>query len=153
MLRLHPRRLTEYTCSTRRLSARHTLSKDIEKARRLYVVSTLSLAQIEEWSFPLEGMVSCVYGMTARVPPRSRVRGMKLAYRSGAGQETFQALTENPTCDGPAVPYEGEQRALLSCDVSIDGLTVAAGTELRGEDAHIVYWCVRISHIVITEYP
>jgi hypothetical protein len=41
----------------------------------------------------------------------------------------------------PAVPFEGEQRALLSCDVSLDGLTVAAGTELRGDDALIVYWC------------
>jgi len=45
------------------------------------------------------------------------------------------------------VPCVGEQRALLSCDVSIDGLTVAAGTELRGEDAQILYWCVRHTHI------
>ena len=48
------------------------------------------------------------------------------------------------------MPYEGEQRALLSCDVSIDGLTVAAGTELRGEDA-LNRVLVR-THIVITEY-
>jgi len=38
------------------------------------------------------------------------------------------------------VPFEGEQRALLSCDVSPDGLTVAAGTELRQEDALLLYW-------------
>ena len=44
------------------------------------------------------------------------------------------------------MPYEGEQRVLLSCDVSLDGLTVAAGTELQGEDAMIVYWFV--THIL-----
>ncbi|TCD66828.1 hypothetical protein EIP91_000906 [Steccherinum ochraceum] len=31
-------------------------------------------------------------------------------------------------------------RALLSCDVSLDGLTVAAGTDLEGDDASILYW-------------
>ncbi|KAJ7047758.1 WD40-repeat-containing domain protein [Mycena alexandri] len=34
----------------------------------------------------------------------------------------------------------GQARALLCCDVSQDGLTVAGGTQLQGEDAHIVYW-------------
>ncbi|TFK56234.1 WD40 repeat-like protein [Heliocybe sulcata] len=34
----------------------------------------------------------------------------------------------------------GRPRALLSCDVSSDGLTVAAGTDLQGEDALIQYW-------------
>ncbi|KZT20669.1 WD40 repeat-like protein [Neolentinus lepideus HHB14362 ss-1] len=34
----------------------------------------------------------------------------------------------------------GRPRTLLSCDVSLDGLTVAAGTELQGEDALIQYW-------------
>ncbi|KAJ7781650.1 WD40-repeat-containing domain protein [Mycena metata] len=34
----------------------------------------------------------------------------------------------------------GQGRALLCCDVSQDGLTVAGGTQLQGEDAHIVYW-------------
>ncbi|KAF8211539.1 WD40-repeat-containing domain protein [Mycena galopus ATCC 62051] len=34
----------------------------------------------------------------------------------------------------------GQARALLSCDVSQDGLTIAGGTQLQGEDAHIVYW-------------
>ncbi|KAG6813191.1 hypothetical protein H0H92_013311 [Tricholoma furcatifolium] len=34
----------------------------------------------------------------------------------------------------------GASRALLSCDVSPDGLTVAAGTEMQGEDALILYW-------------
>ncbi|KAI0269312.1 WD40 repeat-like protein [Gloeopeniophorella convolvens] len=38
------------------------------------------------------------------------------------------------------MPFEGRQRGLLSCDVSPDGLTVAAGSELQGEDALIVYW-------------
>lgn len=41
----------------------------------------------------------------------------------------------------PAVPIEGKHRALLSCDVASDGLTVAAGTELQQDDAIIVYWC------------
>ncbi|EGO01512.1 hypothetical protein SERLA73DRAFT_176815 [Serpula lacrymans var. lacrymans S7.3] len=34
----------------------------------------------------------------------------------------------------------GRSRALLSCDVSSDGLTVAAGTDLQAEDALILYW-------------
>ncbi|KAF5321773.1 hypothetical protein D9619_001185 [Psilocybe cf. subviscida] len=34
----------------------------------------------------------------------------------------------------------GKARPLLSCDVSVDGLTVAAGSDLQGEDAVIVYW-------------
>lgn len=34
----------------------------------------------------------------------------------------------------------GKTRALLSCDISSDGLTVAAGTDLQGEDASILYW-------------
>ncbi|KAJ7179505.1 WD40-repeat-containing domain protein [Mycena filopes] len=33
-----------------------------------------------------------------------------------------------------------QSRPLLCCDVSQDGLTVAGGTQLQGEDAHIVYW-------------
>lgn len=34
----------------------------------------------------------------------------------------------------------GRAPALLSCDVSANGMLVAAGTELRGEDASILYW-------------
>jgi len=34
----------------------------------------------------------------------------------------------------------GQSRGLLCCDVSPDGLTVAAGTELLGDDALILYW-------------
>ncbi|KAI0332472.1 WD40 repeat-like protein [Cubamyces sp. BRFM 1775] len=34
----------------------------------------------------------------------------------------------------------GTASGLLSCDVSADGLTIAAGTELQGEDASILYW-------------
>ncbi|PPQ83653.1 hypothetical protein CVT25_006259 [Psilocybe cyanescens] len=34
----------------------------------------------------------------------------------------------------------GKRQALLCCDVSPDGLTVAAGTELQGDDASILYW-------------
>lgn len=34
----------------------------------------------------------------------------------------------------------GTALGLLSCDVSADGLTIAAGTELYGEDAAILYW-------------
>ncbi len=36
----------------------------------------------------------------------------------------------------------GRQRPLLSCDASANGLTVAAGTELQGDDALILYWWV-----------
>ncbi|KAF8271720.1 WD40 repeat-like protein [Lactarius quietus] len=38
------------------------------------------------------------------------------------------------------MPFEGKQRTLLSCDVSSDGLTVVAGTELQEDDALILYW-------------
>ncbi|TFK43035.1 WD40-repeat-containing domain protein [Crucibulum laeve] len=34
----------------------------------------------------------------------------------------------------------GKSRAILCCDVSPDGLTVAAGTEFQGDDAYILYW-------------
>ncbi|TBU39158.1 WD40 repeat-like protein [Dichomitus squalens] len=34
----------------------------------------------------------------------------------------------------------GGVHGLLSCDVSVDGLTIAAGTDLHGEDASILYW-------------
>ncbi|KAI0770747.1 WD40 repeat-like protein [Irpex lacteus] len=34
----------------------------------------------------------------------------------------------------------GRSRPLLSCDVSPDGLTVAAGTILEGDDASLLYW-------------
>ncbi|KAI0069102.1 WD40 repeat-like protein [Artomyces pyxidatus] len=34
----------------------------------------------------------------------------------------------------------GQSRALLCCDISPDGLTVAAGSELKGDDAVIAYW-------------
>ncbi|KAG6861490.1 hypothetical protein C0995_015917 [Termitomyces sp. Mi166 len=34
----------------------------------------------------------------------------------------------------------GASRALLCCDVSPDGLTVVAGTEMQGDDAFILYW-------------
>ena len=36
----------------------------------------------------------------------------------------------------------GKSRAILSVDVSPDGLTVAGGTDLQGEDATILYWYV-----------
>ncbi|KAJ7590778.1 WD40-repeat-containing domain protein [Mycena floridula] len=32
------------------------------------------------------------------------------------------------------------QRSLLCCDITPDGLTVAAGTELQGDDAVLLYW-------------
>ncbi|GJE84958.1 WD40 repeat-like protein [Phanerochaete sordida] len=34
----------------------------------------------------------------------------------------------------------GRKRALLSCDVSANGMTVAAGTDLQGDDASLLYW-------------
>ncbi|KAK0498357.1 WD40-repeat-containing domain protein [Armillaria luteobubalina] len=34
----------------------------------------------------------------------------------------------------------GKHNALLSCDVSSDGFTVAAGTDLQGDDANIFFW-------------
>ena len=62
---------------------------------------------------------------------------MRLVYRGEAG--TIWQLKNR------AVPFEGAQRALLSCDISPDGLTVAAGTELQGDDALVLYWCARSS--------
>lgn len=38
-----------------------------------------------------------------------------------------------------------DQRAILSFDISSDGTCIAAGTELKGDAAHIVFWCVRSS--------
>ncbi len=38
--------------------------------------------------------------------------------------------------------YEGGNRPLLCCDVSVDGTLVAAGTDLQGDDAIILYWFV-----------
>ncbi|KAI0080683.1 WD40 repeat-like protein [Panus rudis PR-1116 ss-1] len=35
------------------------------------------------------------------------------------------------------------RRSLLCCDVSADGMTVAAGTDLQGEDASLLYWDIR----------
>ncbi|KAJ7067920.1 WD40-repeat-containing domain protein, partial [Mycena amicta] len=34
---------------------------------------------------------------------------------------------------------------ILSCDVSADGMTVVGGTQLEGDDAHIIYWDPRQS--------
>ncbi|KAL4241427.1 WD repeat-containing protein 89 [Abortiporus biennis] len=48
--------------------------------------------------------------------------------RSGTAALQMNALTS------------GARRSLLSCDVSSDGLTVAGGTELQGDDASILYW-------------
>lgn len=36
----------------------------------------------------------------------------------------------------------GNKSGLLCCDISPDGLLVAAGTELKGDDASILYWLV-----------
>lgn len=35
----------------------------------------------------------------------------------------------------------GGSRPLLCCDLSPDGRTVAAGTDLHGDEALIIYWC------------
>ncbi len=36
----------------------------------------------------------------------------------------------------------GKNIPLLCCDVSHDGLTVVAGSDLQGDDASIFFWCV-----------
>ena len=36
----------------------------------------------------------------------------------------------------------GKSRAILAFDLSSDGFTVAAGTELQGDDALVLYWSV-----------
>ncbi|RDB20465.1 WD repeat-containing protein 89 [Hypsizygus marmoreus] len=48
----------------------------------------------------------------------------------------------DPRSNAPGITMtnSGNSRGLLSCDVSPDGLTVAAGTELQGDDALILYW-------------
>jgi hypothetical protein len=38
------------------------------------------------------------------------------------------------------VTSPGNARPLLCFDVSADGLTVATGTDLQGDDALIMYW-------------
>ncbi|EPT02816.1 hypothetical protein FOMPIDRAFT_1143324 [Fomitopsis schrenkii] len=44
--------------------------------------------------------------------------------------------------NGPIMTaYTGiRPRALLSCDISMDGNVIAAGTELQGDDASLLYW-------------
>ena len=38
----------------------------------------------------------------------------------------------------------GRNMPLLCCDVSQDGLTVAAGSDLQGDDVNIFYWFVEL---------
>lgn len=49
----------------------------------------------------------------------------------------------------------GKSQGFLCCDVAPDGLTIAAGTELQGEDALILYWytwskkmSIRLAHVL-----
>lgn len=35
-----------------------------------------------------------------------------------------------------------DKRGILSFDVSSDGLCLAAGTELKSDEAHLVFWFV-----------
>ncbi|KAF6762413.1 WD40-repeat-containing domain protein, partial [Ephemerocybe angulata] len=66
-----------------------------------------------------EGLISCgKEGSVVIWDARSGAAGVKM-YASGMG---------------------GKARPLLSCDISADGWTVAAGSELQGEDAVITYW-------------
>ena len=47
---------------------------------------------------------------------------------------------------GAGLGSNGKGLALLSCDVSEDGFTVVAGSELQGDDAVISYWyAIRVS--------
>lgn len=39
-----------------------------------------------------------------------------------------------------AVTNLGKSQGFLCCDIAPDGSTVAAGTELQGDDALILYW-------------
>lgn len=41
-----------------------------------------------------------------------------------------------------------DKRGILSFDVSSDGLTIAAGTELKGDEAHLIFWCAPILHFL-----
>ncbi|KAG2127714.1 WD40-repeat-containing domain protein [Suillus bovinus] len=54
--------------------------------------------------------------------------GCVIAWDERSGAPTTQMTTS------------GRPRAVLSCDASHDGLTVAAGTDLQKEDAFILYW-------------
>lgn len=36
----------------------------------------------------------------------------------------------------------GDSRGILCCDVSPDGYTVVAGTELEGDDSLLLYWYI-----------
>ncbi|KAF4602526.1 hypothetical protein EYR40_005737 [Pleurotus pulmonarius] len=48
--------------------------------------------------------------------------------------------------------YEGGNRPLLCCDVSVDGTLVAAGTDLQGDDAIILYWDVRKPNVPLRKH-
>ena len=50
-------------------------------------------------------------------------------------------LMDAPAVMSPVTAHTaGSTLGLLCCDVSADGMTIAAGTELQGEDAAILYW-------------
>ncbi|KAI9466692.1 WD40 repeat-like protein [Lactarius psammicola] len=58
-----------------------------------------------------------------------------------SGKDGIVRVWDDRTCAAAIeMPFEGKQRTLLSCDVSSDGLTVAAGTELQQDDALVLYW-------------
>lgn len=53
---------------------------------------------------------------------------------------TVKVWDERTGSVGIQMQSAGRGRALLCCDVSSDGVTVVAGTDLQGEDALLQYW-------------
>ncbi|THH12370.1 hypothetical protein EW145_g11 [Phellinidium pouzarii] len=53
---------------------------------------------------------------------------------------SVKAWDERTGTVGVQMLSSGRRAPILSCDVSSDGLTVAAGTVLQGDDALILYW-------------
>lgn len=54
--------------------------------------------------------------------------------------ESVICLTETHEKIFLLVTNPGHPQGFLCCDVSPDGMTIAGGTEMRGEDAFIAYW-------------
>ncbi|KAF8164828.1 WD40-repeat-containing domain protein [Crassisporium funariophilum] len=65
---------------------------------------------------------------------------MKRCLVSSGKDGSVKAWDERSNSHSIKMTDTRKQHGILCCDVSPDGMTVAAGTELQGDDAVIVYW-------------
>ncbi|KAJ7283411.1 WD40-repeat-containing domain protein [Mycena rebaudengoi] len=80
------------------------------------------------------------HGTTSlRAVPRVAASGNPTLVSSGL-DGSIKVWDERTTSHAIKMTNLGQARGILCCDVSPDGLTVAGGTQLQGEDAYIVYW-------------